>query len=705
MAKSFYEISTQNVETTPLLTSYDPNKLNLGRYMIKKSGIDPQQNVFGPMDISIARPMEANVAIPGVFPHVINVSNTLQWVFLADNASAAATRRVILYEYDLSSYSYLWKGFVTLTFPTATTHTIRGFRVSRELYTTGTASVSDTTVTGSGTAWSSSGIPSGVRIGFGSTDPNEITSWHEVSTVNSNTSITLTSSAGSVSSGPYVIEDLRLVVITTNATAANGGLFLVKGLRIENFTPAGTTIAAATTSDGQRAVYWLADDNTVTNTAAAGSAIEDMSSWTEHNLYVINTGTRIYKYNIRATLTGLSAGKTISAYILQTNNVTVTGTISQVNNGRIASPQHGPAPSVPSLYFVTTTRVYRTSLASITSGGTDWLTNVMVEVPPGGTSTYSLSGAFSAIEYDSSIDKFIITSSGAAGVRSYITEFKTDGSQFDHIFLVDDKQLDQSLADSQSPVHPAINVSAFTCWSELGVLHMARAGTAATVNQVYAIPISAHWRYSGDQQTYVISPAMDTTGATKLYRLLVNSTQYDGSDTFSLPTEPFQCYFRTSGINDNTGSWVSVPRDGNLRGIAPSNQIQFRFDFKIIGSFCIPARIMSFALLYEDSSSDSHYAASVAKSNVSSNVFSWIQSEVWGEDIPNLRIKITNSVTKSLVLEDTVFDSTYGTWEYSTNGTTWNSWSSSADAVGNYIRYTANSLPNSIKVSAVLSIS
>ena len=67
-----------------------------------------------------------------------------------------------------------------------------------------------------------------------------------------------------------------------------------------------------------------------------------------------------------------------------------------------------------------------------------------------------------------------------------------------------------------------------------------------------------------------------------------------------------------------------------------------------------------------------------------------------------MQIRLYNASTGFLVLDDTITLSSSGTWEYSTNGTTWNSWSNSADAIGNYIRYTATTLPNNITVRALL---
>jgi len=74
-------------------------------------------------------------------------------------------------------------------------------------YETGTASASGTAVTGVGTLWSTEGIAAGDFISFGSageTDPTA--TWYEVDSVGGETSITLTTSAGTVAGGPYTIR-------------------------------------------------------------------------------------------------------------------------------------------------------------------------------------------------------------------------------------------------------------------------------------------------------------------------------------------------------------------------------------------------------------------------------------------------------------------------------------------------------------------
>lgn len=688
--------------TTPV-SSYDESKTNLGSLIRQYTGPLTTDKYAGPAKIGMARPMEQSTAIACMYPHVISFSSTIDWVFLADNSTAAATRRIVLYEYDKTTSIFNWKGFITLIYPTNTNHTIKGLRVSRELYTTGTVGVSGTSVTGLGSAWQSSRLSVGSRIGFGSNDPTQISNWYEISAIGGDTSITLTSSAGSISSGTsYVIEDIIIITTTVNATATNGGLYIAKGIRPEIFISTGTNIPAATTVDNIRAVYWLADASTVTNTIPCGNSLDSLVSWTDQSVYVLDaTGPKIYVYNFRAALT-LTAGKSTTTNTIKTGNQAVTGTISQTNNGRIGILNHGPGSGVKSLYFVTTTRVYRADITIITTSSTTWQSDTMVEVPPGGTSTYLAGGALTSCEISSGIDRLVISTSGAAGIRSYVTKYNTISDPFDHIFLNDDKQQDQTLSDSGGVVHPAILASPFSIWSENGILYLVRTGTTAALNQLYTLPIGAHWFYALNNDELLITPKFDISDSSKLYNIYINQIPKLGTDTFSLPTEPYRIYYRTSGISDNTGTWNLIDDSGDLSGISGTN-IQFAISFKILGTTCVPARIMGLSLIYEDLSTDGRYQPSVANSNISLNRFAYRQSLPWGTNIPNMRIRLYNAVTNDLILDDTILSSSFGTWEYSDdNGSNWNAWLDTEDVVGNYIRYTADSLPGGIRVKALL---
>jgi hypothetical protein len=688
------------------ITNYNSSVTNLGTNIKQYSGATTEDIFAGPAKIGMARPMEQSTAIAGFYPHIITFSDSIDWCFLAENSTAAATRRIIMYEYNKETSEFNWKGFCTLTYPAATVgHTIRGFRVARELYTTGTIGVTGTTVVGSGTAWSTDRMSVGSRLGIGSTDPTLVSEWIDIGAITSDTAITgVTSASTTYAAGtPYVIEDIIILTSTINTTATNGGLFISKGISVTScFSPAGVTIPAATTVDNIRAVYWLADAATVTNTTTAGAALQDKTSWTAATVYCLNvTGNLVYAYNYRKALT-LASGKDTTTLTIKTGAQAVTGTMSSANNGRIGTLNHGPGAGVSSLYFVTTTRCYRAAISGITNGSTSWQSDVMVEIPPGGTTTYLAGGGLNSCEISSGIDRLVIASTGAAGIRSYVTKYNTVSDPFDHIFLNDDKQQDQTTSDNGGVPHPAILASAFSVWSENGILYLARIGATAALNQIYTIPIGAHQTYAEANNQMLITPKFDISDSNKLYNVSPKYIKKLGTDTFSLPTEPFKMYYRTSGIDDNTGGWTLLDEYGDLSGIA-ATEIQFMFIFKILGTTCIPSRIMGLSMTYEDNTTDSHYEPSVGNSSVTNRIFAYRQGTAWGSNIPDLRIRLYNAVTGALVLDDTVLVSGFGIFEYSTDGgSNWLAWNATADVVSNYIRYTATSLPNGIRIRSLL---
>lgn len=692
---------------TVAYASYDSTKTMLGTLIQQRTGVTDLEKFAGPMPIGLARPMEASTAIAVGYPHVITYTSDIDWIFLAEISTAAATRRIIKYTYTKSTGVFNWDGFITLTFPTATVHTIRGFRMTRDFYSTGTASVSGTAVTGSGTAWSASRLAVGSRIGFGSTDATAITTWYEISSITDDTNIVLTESAGTIADGPYVIEELRAIVSTSNATLTNGGLFVVKGLREATFAVAGTIIPAATTVDNIRAVYWLADASTVTNTIACGCGTEDRDSFTEHNVYIIDGTTstnRVYKYNVRASLS-LASGKSTDAFILKTGAQTPTGTVSQANNGRIGILEHGPADSIESLFFVTTTRVYRAAISNITSNNTSWHSDAMVEVPPGGIVTYPATSVLSSVEIADTIDRLFVLSTGAAGARSYVTRYNTVSDPFDHIFLSDDKQYDQSSTDSGAVAHPSMSVLPFSVWSQGGVAYMQRLSTVAATSQLYAVPVACHWTYAdGATNQRLITPELSTADATSLTRVYVNASIQLGSGTFGLPPEPYRMYYRTSGITDDSGVWTLLDDTKNLTGITPGSSIQFMFEFRMFGLTAIPGRIYSMSLVYEDDTTDSHYQPSVGQSSTASKIFAWRFSTAFGGTVPTLRIRLYNAENGTELLDDNTADEDYGSFEKSTNdGGAWGSYNDTDKAnETTYIRYTPTNIPDNIKVRALL---
>lgn len=691
--------------------SYDSTKLGLSGLIRQYTGAGDEDKWAGPLKIGIARPVETAGAVPAQYPWAMQWSDTIDWLFFSDPAAVAATRRIQMYTFDRTTSLFSWNGSITCGFPyagTQGTYTVNGFRMTYDKYTTGTAAVSGTTVTGTLTTWQASGIATGSRIGFGSTTPSAISTWYDISAISSDTSITLGASAGTVPDGAYVIEELRAVMSMTNGvTATNGGLFVVKGLQPAAFTSGSQSIVAATNTDNIRAVYWLKDAATNTNNAPYGVALESQTSWTSHNAYVINTVANpvVYKYNIRAALTVVSGAATNALVLISGAGGAVSGTSAVTNNVRLATLSHGNGAGQACLYFATTTRLYRTIAASsITAASTSWLPDAMVELAPGKGATFAASATLRNVEVMTQIDRLIIPTA----LRVYITKYLTDGTSMERICLANTLQLNQASMSSDAPPFPVASV-AYNIDNVNGISYMVGVGTTAITNIIYAVPLSADWEYASASGHRLILPKFTTTGCTSFGTAYVNKVEVLGGKTgnnLGISTEAVRLLYRTSGIDDNSGGWTVINYSGNLSGITPSDEIQLAVEFCTIGDMCIPARVTSVGLTYNDGSTDSHYQPSVANSSIAEKRFAWRFATAFGTTVPRLRIRLYNAVTGDGPLVDDDSTTQVGTWEKSTDGgSNWVAWTN-ADK-GNeitYLRFTPASLGDDIRVRAMLSL-
>lgn len=707
--------------TTPY-TSYDPAKINLGKWIQKKTGTGVYDNFVGPFPLTMARTLEQSTLISVGSIFVYDWSPTISWIFLGENSGAAPTRRIVLYQFDKSTQALAWRGFITLTYPTATNHTMRGLAVGVHKNITGTVAVSGTAVTGTSTTWSTDRYAVGARIGFGSTDPTAITTWYHISAIGSDTSITLVENAGTINAGSaFVIEELRVYTTTTNATAANGGLFVAKGVNYDDFVVAGATISAATTTDNLKAVYWLADASTVLNTVSCGLAIDTTQSDTSHFLWVLNADAaataRIYKYDGRVALAGLASGKSTSAFVFRTGTAATTGNINTINNGIIASPIHDSG--TKSLFFGTS-RMYKCLESDITNGSTTFLTSNMQEVPPGGTNTFAASGAFAVISYGSDIDRFLIFN-GSPSARQYITTYTSGSSPMTHVFMCYTGQWDQTISSPSSPSSPNLMISPIYGAASDGIVYVFKIGGGAVISGMYIWPIGAQWDYAdgggtASKQQRLITPSISTSGCRKFYRVYVDSIKYLASHIttpkltsipqddpiLGMQPEPFRLYYRTSGISDDSGGWTAVT-NGNLSAVTAASAIQFMFEFRTMGNVCLMPRIFGLSVTYEDDSTDSHYEPSVNKSDPTNKIFAWRFSKAFGGTVPTLIVRIYDDVTGTAIAADTTASPAYGTFEKSTDGTNWVAYNTTDK--GNdttYVRYTVTGTVNGVKARAVL---
>jgi hypothetical protein len=794
---------TGGLPAVGITAGYDSTKTLISSLLRQATGSNYEDKYISPKPAAIVNIPEIFTSGSQFMPHIYKWSDNIYWIFTASNAAVAVTRTIALTEFDSNTCTLTYRGFITLSGTTvAGNKTVRSLRAMVYTHSSGTVSTtgSSTTIAGSSTQFTTDRIAVGARIGFGTTDPKAVTTWYEITAIASDTSLTINSPVNLSAGTAYVIEEVRIAVAVTNATAINSGIHLIKGLNYSTFTSGGTTIPEATTVDNIRASYLLRDGvgtlgtatatvtysgtanilslnnhglvvgdpviftttgtlptglatatiyyviatnlganqfsvstslggaiatfsttgsgthtvHSASNLVAAGLALDDDGkSATNHDLYLVNATTTtantiIVKYNIRAALTvgaltgGPSSGTSVSAFSLKTGSVATTGTTSQLNSARIFSVAHGAASGVKSLFFVTTTRVYRCPVANLTGGSTNWLVDAMLEVPPGGSVTYTGLNSMSQVDYSSTIDRLFVTNTaGRFGV--YLTPYVTDGSQFEKYVgaNLNRVKLTTTPSGASDGLFPQ---SALTIWTEDGWMFAAPNATTSGQNWLYVFPFGVDAYYNSTSNQGVITPKLATTDASKLYHTYVDHMEYAGDYGLGFPVESYRLWYRTTGIDDNSGAWTEVPVGADLDAAASGDYIQFKIAFDILGEICAPTRIYSIAATYEDSSQDSHYQPSLSKSSAASKIFAWQQVASWGGTIPNLRIRLYDATTNNEILNDTVTASSYGNWQYSSNaGVTWANWSSSADAVNNYIRYTGTTFGYSgVTVRALL---
>lgn len=692
-------------------SAYDSTKWNLGTGIIFNNGAAAIDKYITPL-FDVIRPMEESTAFAVSYVQEYNFSPTIRYIFGIENSTGAtATRRVHLWERNRKTGARSWKGFITLTLATATAHTVRDFKIDYKRESTGTVQVAGTAVTGTGTLFATNRVAIGARIGFGSTDPTQITTWYRISARASDTGITLGTSAGTIGAGTaYVIEEYRPVYYATNATTTNGGIHYAKGVSIEDFTSGGTTIALAVATDDQKAVYWLKDAATQTDITGAGMAMDTAAATpTSLTVYTLNLPVagsyKVYTYNIRAALT-VATGASVSAWLIATGNQAFTGTGSQNANLSIATASHGLGSGVKSLYFVTTSRIYRAAVSNITSGSVTWFSDNIAELTPGGANTYAVTATLSTIQYLNTADVFIVGTTHATANFSYVTKYVASGSQFENIFGRDARYLDQSTKDSNCPTHFSNNTTVFSydTAADGNVVCAVKQGTTASNNQIYCMAFGADDRYAANTQGYVISPSIATPNALKYYRAFANHIGSVGSGTFIKPTEKFDLYVRTTNITtDATSGWILVDEANDISGLSGAANIQFKIQFRTIGEWCVPSRILGINLSYEDNTTDSHYAISVAKSSLASKIFAFWFKTAFGATVPTLYIRLYDADTGGLLLTDNTASPTLGTFEKTTDGTTWTAYNTTDRAnATTWIRYTPTSLADNIKVAAYL---
>ena len=714
MEKKFVEYIFDS-DTVKYPTQYDYTKLNLG-YLMKKSVDSNDKTFVSPLEPVFLRGYE----IYGIWNNgsmsTLNYGDKV-WLFYGYPFETNSVKRIFLAEYNLNDNTFNELGSINSSLVNNNFHRVGNLTASLDYHTGGTVSVSYSAVTGVGTSWTSNGVCSGNRIGFGSTNSQDISSWYEVLSVTNNNLLTIKSSFSTdglvnpsltFSAGtPYVIEDLRLLYSNyASGGASRRALYIVKGLRKEIFNSTQTTIPAATTIDNQRATYRLMDSvagvtSGSNNYTPNGFALTDKISLTEQYGYTMSyiaaTTISMQKFNVRTPLTGLTGSRSASAYVLTTGNQLHNGTNTLGFNTMIKG-------FGDDLYVVNSTRLSYIPASAITSGSTTFIVNQMIENPPGGVNTLPLTSNLDSGHYLPLINRYYIGNN--AGYRSYITPYISGSSQFERYVHVND-QIQQStyLDFNFDYLTPHTIGTYFYSTYGNGISFVSRI-TNSNNNILYALPLEADKEYSNITNACIITPSILTPSGVTYDKLYIDVTDTWSDNKLIYPREIYDIYYRTTGITTDVGGWSLISDSGNLSGIT-SDQIQFKFTFRTMGFYSVPTRIHGITLTYTASTNNltqtPFYEPILKYTDLSSNIFAWRQKNSFQYNIPNLNLDIYNITNDNLLLSDSVNTSSNGIWQYSSNGVIWNPWVSSADTVGNYIRYSASTLSASgLKIKPIL---
>ena len=714
MFKDFIEYDFSG-DINNYLTSYDSSKLNMGRLMHRLNDKNGEIYVT-PTETKFLRGIE--ITNNQIFQinslGFLKYTDSISWIFYTYYDTLGTTaKRIFLATYDKVLNEIKEVGSINVNYNPNDTHGCASLIPSIENHTGGTVSVTGGTVSGVGTTWTTDGVCSGNRIGFGSTNPNNITTWYRITSVVNNTALIISREYPtdgivenlSIPLGTsYVIEDFRLIYVNRNSSSATTtrGIGLIKGLRYDNFVTTPTTILAATTIDNIRACYRILDSATTTATfTPTGIILEDKVSLTQQYLFVqsnpATTSINIQRFNIRSPLT-VTAGRSDSAFNFTTGTVNHNGGNINLVNSFIKGPSGD--------YYVNLyTRISRIIPANITSGSTNFIGDTMIEVPLGNVGTFPLSSQLQGFHYLPNADKFYISHSQGT-IRNYVTPYSSIGGQFERVVNLNNTIESNTyvVTELDTLTSNFMSLPLRTFYHD-GLSYIVR-DMVSNRNVLYTLPIEADKEYHATTKACIITPEFTTIDSIAYDKVYLRTQSTYNNNKFISPSENVDIYFRVSGIADDSGSWNLVGDNGDISYILGSS-IQFKITFSTIGLTCIPDKVYGIVMSYFSDGvplSTPFYEPSLKQSNVASQIFSWRQTQEFVGNIPVLNIDIYDLSINTLLLTDNTTTPINGVWEYSSDsGNTWNAFSSLANTIGNYIRYTpSGSLGSGIGVKSIL---
>jgi hypothetical protein len=698
-------------------TSYNTASLLLGN-LIKHTN-DGDNSYIRPGKITVNRIFDY-YGVNFQYLQTIEYSPDVDYVLSSyQGVATQTTLTTVLAKYNKRTEQWTNCGRIFTTPATGSPATRNTTAVDGKLYryTSGSVQVNGLGVTGSATQWATNRVFQGSRIGFGTTSSADVTTWYEIATVPTNTNFQLQVAVPQdlPPGTPYVIEELKIAFGFTGNGLLSGTI-IVHGVHEGAFSLTGTTIlpygnVAGTGSfvDRQRGFVRLAEQQNSRFISCGPTVFNkyiNLTSSVDDYLYVYNqpggNGVDLIRYNIGKPITSIATGSSFSQFDFATQSGSATTSTLPVLPGRyafFANPSHGPGSGSLDMYLVGTGRLFRTKLSTTFSGSANIATDNWFEIPPMGPNNLGLFNSIN-VTYVPTIDRFITTGAGSCGIFKYSI---SGNEEIERRILTNSTTVNTVLTRPYSNFIYTNYGFAPTVACENDTLYVS-IGAASTQNIIFNIPIAADYQYAPKTKQWAVFPKLFTNNNKRFKRALVKFSNEVADENLGFPPERVFVYYRTNGIDDDSGEWTRLKKGGDMSDVAVTEQVQLAVAWDVLGSFALYPPVYGVTLVYENDSQISQYTPSIGLTNITNRIFAWRQSQTFtSTNIPILRIRLYNSETGNLVLEDTTASQTQGIFEYSTNsGSTWNSWNPAQNVANNYIKYTAAALPANTLINAVI---
>ena len=653
-------------------TGYNPYKLSIGNLIKLYTSESSTKNYLSALQ---PEPMFSSYTVSNYAAYMIDTykfSENITWIFYNDNRNSNSNAFSLFIHNRLLDEVYL-KGGVFISRPS--NFFDDSFKVTVDNYTTGTVSGTGSAITGSGTFWIDEKISIGARIGIGSFEPEFITEWYEISAISSNTSITISQSLLKTIpvNTPYVIEEIRIIqFLNSTSNSALNGIFVTKGLNFDAFDIQFFTIPMATTSDGIRATYILRDasSSTFTNlqTGCIANKIDNNTQYAYLLHAVSGTVGQVFRFNLRASYTGLSSGVSLSAFNFKTSQITFPESFlgRDFKSSCMIKVKNGIGNDEPCFYFTSSQFAYRITESSIGNNVPFYFDRQLLNYPQGEYNLSSAAFTIRGIDYDNLTDRFITsTYNGPVAAKNRIFKYDPAAPNIEaSLGFTNEYTFNIDTADFSSRPYSAATFNNSSSWASAkdGLIYRTLSNHVLTLN------LGADFVYAESTNNYAITPLISCPYNAKFEKITLDLVDYFGELDSGIVNEPYKIYYRTNGILDNSGSWNLINQTGDLSSVTPSDKIQFKIIFRTLGGSGWYAQIHSINVHYKKNLYlTSELSFNNTKSVIASNLAHFDQICPISKTLP-LIIDIFNN--DSLTLSQSSELKTYGLLETNLN----NSW-------------------------------